>query len=260
MCPLFEVVLVALSGGLWGYLGEVLRGDRGFLDSFLVSEQFADGSYLRGCQVLFRWGGGFLLGWSPLEATSVTRVHFCCHLLCWRFFECLGCSEGAWHVVMSLFILICLLFAPLHIMSLSYILGAGFRWAGYFCFEIRSWCLAAILFWLDMVFLWRNGGKGCPADLILKFGGPITFDSRSGVSSLVKLVFGLWFCALLVDRMSWDCGSYRILLLWAFRMWLSLGVEVWEFYFEGCYLVASSDDGRWWIPCLHCLFSWRGLF
>lgn len=54
MCQSFEVVLVALSGDLWGYLGEVLRGGRGFLDSFLVSEQFADGSYLRGCQVLFR--------------------------------------------------------------------------------------------------------------------------------------------------------------------------------------------------------------
>jgi hypothetical protein len=44
-----------------------------------------------------------------------------------------------------------------------------------------------------MVFLWCIGGKGCPADLILKFGGPITFDSRSGVSSLVKLVFGFGF-------------------------------------------------------------------
>jgi hypothetical protein len=26
-------------------------------------------------------------------------------------------------------------------------------------------------------------------------------------------------------------------------MWLSFGVEVWEFYFEGCSLGVSSDDG-----------------
>jgi hypothetical protein len=53
MCPIFEVVLVALSGGSWGCLGEVWMG---------VSERFADGSFLRGWQVLFRFGDECLLG------------------------------------------------------------------------------------------------------------------------------------------------------------------------------------------------------
>ena len=55
------------------------------------------------------------------------------------------------------------------------------------------------LVWLDLVFLWCTGGEGCSSDLVLKFGGPITFDSRSGVRSLAHvLVLGfLWF--LLVD-------------------------------------------------------------
>jgi hypothetical protein len=30
-------------------------------------------------------------------------------------------------------------------------------------------------------------GEGCPYDLVLKSGGPITFDSRSGVSSLAQV-------------------------------------------------------------------------
>jgi hypothetical protein len=40
-------------------------------------------------------------------------------------------------------------------------------------------------------------------------------------------------------------------------MWLSLGVEVCEFYFEGCSLEVSSDDGWLWILCLQCLFLLR---
>ena len=44
------------------------------------------------------------------------------------------------------------------------------------------------------MFLWWTGGKGCPSDLVLKSGGPIAFDSRSGVSSLVQV----WFWAFLV--------------------------------------------------------------
>ena len=40
-------------------------------------------------------------------------------------------------------------------------------------------------------------------------------------------------------------------------MRLSLGVEVWEFYFEGCSLGLSSDDGSLWILCLQGLFLLR---
>lgn len=52
--------------------------------------------------------------------------------------------------------------------------------------EIGSWCLAAIFFLLARVFLWWTRGDGCPSDLVLKSGGPIAFDSRSRVSSLVQ--------------------------------------------------------------------------
>ncbi|KEH26474.1 transmembrane protein, putative [Medicago truncatula] len=62
-----------------------------------------------------------------------------------------------------------------------------------FCFEIGSWCLSAIYFdWL-----WCFSGKRrvrWPYDLVLKTGGPIAFDSRSGVSYVVQV----WFWALLV--------------------------------------------------------------
>jgi len=38
-------------------------------------------------------------------------------------------------------------------------------------------------------FLWCTGGEGCPANLVLKSGEPITFDSRSRVSSLSQVRF-----------------------------------------------------------------------
>jgi len=58
------------------------------------------------------------------------------------------------------------------------------------------------LVWLILVFLWCTRGKGCHFDLVLKSGGSITFDSRSGVRSLAQvLVLGfLWF--LSVDQRS----------------------------------------------------------
>jgi hypothetical protein len=47
--------------------------------------------------------------------------------------------------------------------------------------------------WRDLVFLWCTGSEGCPSDLVIKSGGPITFDSRSGVSSLAQVLgFGLF--------------------------------------------------------------------
>jgi len=54
------------------------------------------------------------------------------------------------------------------------------------------------LVWLVMVFLWLIEGEGYPSDLVLEFGGPIAFDSRSGVSSSIQvliwvnLVFFRW--------------------------------------------------------------------
>jgi len=41
---------------------------------------------------------------------------------------------------------------------------------------------------------------GCPFGLVLKFGGPITFDSSSGVSSLVHSCFLGFLGILLVDQ------------------------------------------------------------
>jgi hypothetical protein len=41
-------------------------------------------------------------------------------------------------------------------------------------------------------------GEGCPYDLVLKSGGPITFDSRSGASSLAQ-VWGFIFGVLSMD-------------------------------------------------------------
>ncbi|AET03893.1 hypothetical protein MTR_8g077280 [Medicago truncatula] len=44
------------------------------------------------------------------------------------------------------------------------------------------------------VFLSWTGGKRCSSDLILKYSGLITFDSRSGVNSLIQV----WFWAFLM--------------------------------------------------------------
>jgi hypothetical protein len=60
-------------------------------------------------------------------------------------------------------------------------------------FRDRSWSLAAILFgwlWYSLV----DRGEGCPYDLVLKSGGSVTFDSRSGVSSLAE-VWGFLWCS-----------------------------------------------------------------
>jgi hypothetical protein len=62
--------------------------------------------------------------------------------------------------------------------------------------ELVSSCnlvwMAMVFLWMAMVFLWMTGGEGCPYDLVLKFGGPIAFDSRSGVSSLAQIRGFLW--------------------------------------------------------------------
>jgi len=105
--------------------------------------------------------------------------------------RCLGCLEEAAPIELSLFLLICFLFAPSHIMSvviLFYMLVSG----GPITFASRLKSVSSCnLVWRDLVFLWCTEGEGCPSDLILKSGGLITFDSRSRVSSLYQV----WFWA-----------------------------------------------------------------
>ena len=83
------------------------------------------------------------------------------------WFRCLRSLEGACHVVLSLFLLICLLFKLRMPYLSSYILDAGFRWAGSFGFEIGSRGLAPIFVLLGLVFLWSTRGEGCPTNLVL---------------------------------------------------------------------------------------------
>jgi len=40
---------------------------------------------------------------------------------------------------------------------------------------------------------------GCHSDLVLKYGGPTAFDSRSGVNSLVQVLLWAYFGVLSVD-------------------------------------------------------------
>jgi len=60
----------------------------------------------------------------------------------------------------------------------------------------RELASSGIIVWLATVFLCWTGSKGCPSDLVLKSGGPIAFDSRSGVSSLVQVWFWAFWCSL----------------------------------------------------------------
>jgi hypothetical protein len=63
-----------------------------------------------------------------------------------------------------------------------------------FLLRDRKWKSSSNLVWLASMFLWWTEGKGCPSDLVLKYGGPIAFDSRSGVSSWIQV----WFWAFMV--------------------------------------------------------------
>jgi len=51
-----------------------------------------------------------------------------------------------------------------------------------------SWCLAPFVCLATVILRW-TGSKGCPSGWVLKFGGPIAFDSKSGVSSLAQVLF-----------------------------------------------------------------------
>jgi len=102
---------------------------------------------------------GACWGVFPLEEASVTRVLVRHHLLLlplFWLFRCVGCLERACPVVFEPFPCDWLVVCTNSISCLSsYILIVGVRWAGYFCFEIGSWCLAAIMFdflWCSMVY------------------------------------------------------------------------------------------------------------
>ena len=149
------------------------HGGSGFLDLDLVSKRFADGSYFMGWLVLFRceggclfrWGGGCLLGCFSF-GDSLCFTGPCSSSLAlgttFLLFRCVGCLEGACPVVFEPFPCDWLAVCTNRISCLSsYILCAGVRWAGHFCFEIGSWCLAAILFdliWCSLVYR----GRGVP--------------------------------------------------------------------------------------------------
>ena len=88
----------------------------------------------------------------------------------------------------------------------------------------------------------RTEGEGCPADLVSPVGRSLLIRDRESALWL-KLVFGLLFCALSVDQKSRGCGSCLFIRLGAFRMWLDLGVEVWEFALRGVRL-------GWFVDCV----------
>jgi len=174
-----------------------------------------DHSYIRGLQVLFRWGGGCLLGVISFRGylcyTSPCSLSLA--LVCvFGLLRCLGCLEGAVPIELSLFLLIYLLFAPLLVMSFVLLFVCWFPVGRLLLLRDRESVSSCILVWLDMVFLWCTGGEGCPYDLVLKSGGPITFVSRSGVSSLVQVLF--W--ALLVF-FRWIEGREVVEAEWSFR-------------------------------------------
>lgn len=68
------------------------------------------------------------------------------------------------------------------------------------CFEDRELVSICYLVWLAMLFFWWTGGEGCPFYLVLKSGGSIAFDTRSGVSSLVHVWFWAFFGVLLMNQ------------------------------------------------------------
>jgi hypothetical protein len=76
---------------------------------------------------------------------------------------------------------------------LSFFLCAGFPVSRLLLLRDRESMSSCNLVWLDLVFLWCTGGEGCPSDLTIKSGGPITFDLRSGVSSLAQVRFWAFY-------------------------------------------------------------------
>jgi len=90
-------------------------------------------------------------------------LSYCMKFILISYFGGVNVFGGCVSVAMSLFPLDLLVVCTNRISCLlSYLLCAGVRWAGYFCFEIRSWCQATILFdliWCSLVY--RGWGVPC---------------------------------------------------------------------------------------------------
>lgn len=149
--------------GLWDCLGEVWMDSCGFFGLGLVSERFADGSYIRGWRV-FTCGG-----WCLLEVISFggsicysgpcsSSLALVCDFWVVKVFKVVGGSVSRCSEPFPFDLFGCLH----HRIScrLSYFLCAGLRWADYFCFEIGSLCLAAFLFGAMWCFSSASGVRG----------------------------------------------------------------------------------------------------
>jgi len=83
-------------------------------------------------------------------------------------------------------------------------LCVGCWWAGYFA--SRSGAGVFLQSCLDGLWYFSGGpGVRWPSDLISKSGGPIAFDSRTGVSSLIQVWFWAFLGVLSMDRRL--CGA-----------------------------------------------------
>ena len=74
--------------------------------------------------------------------------------------RCLGCLAGAGAVELSLFLLICLLFAPPHVMSFVLLFVFWFLVGRLLFLQDRDLVSSCNLVWLDIVILWSTGGEG----------------------------------------------------------------------------------------------------
>ena len=91
--------------------------------------------------------------------------------------------------------------------------------------------------------------------MVLKIGGPITFDLRSGVSYLDQV----WFWAFYgffggseVERW-WKLNDLSDRSV---SLWLNFSVHKWELFFKGVFSLGVSSDDEWcWISFLQLSFS-----
>jgi hypothetical protein len=211
------------GGSAWGTWG--CYGLEGWWWINLVSERFADESYKGG-------------GWCWLGVQVGGFVVFVLGDFFWRPLLLLG----------SIFVVAssCLSFGVDKVFRMC-ILSS---WA----FSFLIWLMFALPLRVSLV----DRGEGCLYDLVLKSGGPITFDSRSGISSLAQVWGFLFFWSSFggseVERW-WKLNDLSkrsfsdVARLW----WGGLGVDFgWVFVFG-----MSSDDG-----CFQFQWSssWRSLF
>jgi len=119
---------------------------------------------------------------------------------------------GSSPVVLSLFLLICLMFAPPLIMIFCHTFCVlVFRRVGYFSFEIRSQCLAAILFGVIWCF---SGVPGVRSALLIwsysLVGRSLLIQDRESVLWL-KLGFGFFMVSFGGSEVERWCKLYDLL-------------------------------------------------